>query len=184
MGRYSGERSALARRIPGIARLTLGLGLLLWVPSHGSSAAESRVQPRSPEALEAELTGRDVYERVLENRFSSYLQESVLVSGDRAGNDQETRLRMWFKSFRSRDGEARSGDLLSKTLVKYTHPFDIRHSGYLIINNLDRPSDQFVYLPSHRRVRRVNLRGEATSACPTPSWTACPASWSRRSPWS
>ncbi len=108
------------------------------------------------------LTGRDIYERVLANRFHSYIQESSLISGDEAGNKQETRLRMWFKSFRDPETkEPFNGTTLSKSIVKYLHPFDIRHSGYLVINNLDRPSDQFVYRASSRRVRRVNLRGEA-----------------------
>jgi len=110
--------------------------------------------------LEA-LDGREVYNRVLENRFDSYVQLSSLISGDRAGNDQETRLRMWFKSFRDGNRPESEPDTLSKTLVRYTYPFDIRHSGYLIINNEQRPNDQFVYLATNRRVRRVNLRGEA-----------------------
>jgi hypothetical protein len=36
----------------------------------------------------------------------------------------------------------------------------VRFTTYLIIDNRDRPNDQFVYLNSRRRVRRVNLRGE------------------------
>jgi hypothetical protein len=107
----------------------------------------------------AELTGEDIYARVLENRFDSYIQLSSLISGDRAGNDQETRMRMWFKSYRN--GDKPEPYTLSKTLVKYTHPFDVRHSGYLIINKDQLPNDQFVYLNTNRRVRRVNLRGEA-----------------------
>jgi hypothetical protein len=51
--------------------------------------------------------------------------------------------------------------VLSKTLVKYIDPFDVRYSGYLIINNHARLSDQFVYLATTRRIRRVNLRREA-----------------------
>ncbi|MCZ6463420.1 MAG: outer membrane lipoprotein-sorting protein, partial [Proteobacteria bacterium] len=125
-------------------------------PERGATALPAPAAPH-----EDRLSGRDIYERVLENRFASYIQESALISGDKAGNDQETRLRMWFKSFRDENGGPTEGDLLSKTLVKYTYPFELRHSGYLIINRLDRPNDQFVYLSSHRRVRRVNLRGEA-----------------------
>ena len=38
---------------------------------------------------------------------------------------------------------------------------DVRHLGYLVINKADGSEDQFVYRPSSRRVRRINLRGEA-----------------------
>jgi hypothetical protein len=51
--------------------------------------------------------------------------------------------------------------VLSKTLVKYVDPFDLRHSGYLIINHHARLNDQFVYLATSRRIRRANLRREA-----------------------
>ncbi len=130
--------------------------------SHSSSSPEdSGLAPVSYDSPDAQLSGRDIYEQVLENRFSSFIQRSALRSGDQAGNTQETRLRMWFKSFREDGQEPPAGGLLSKTLVKYTHPFDLRHSGYLVINNLDRPSDQFLYLASRRRVQRVSLRGEA-----------------------
>lgn len=107
----------------------------------------------------AGLTGKDIYERVLRNRFDAYIQTSSLVSGDRGGAEQQSRLRMTWKNFRENDEPTRG--VLSKTLVKYTHPFDLRFSGYLIVNNHQRHNDQFVYLNSSRRIRRVNLRGEA-----------------------
>lgn len=106
------------------------------------------------------LSGRDIYDRMLENRFDATAQKIRLVSGDRGGSEQESRMNVLWKSFRNDDGEARRG-VLSKTQIRYTHPFDLRFSGYLIINNRDRADDQFVYLASRRRVRRVSLRGEA-----------------------
>lgn len=134
--------------------------LLLWIAIHAATAAVAdpivRVATRSDEP-----NGRAIYERVLQNRFDSFLQRSSLVSGDRAGNEQQTRLDMWYRAFRDADGELEDGITVSKTVVRYTHPFDIRHSGYLVIQNLDRPSDQFVYRASRRRIQRVNLRKEA-----------------------
>lgn len=110
---------------------------------------------------DADLDGDEIYRRVLRNRFKAYTEASLLTSGDRGGNEHSSRLLMTWKSFR--DGRAdyipESG-ILSKTMVRYTEPFDLRDSGYLIINNNERPSDQFVYLSSYRRVRRVSLRGE------------------------
>jgi hypothetical protein len=146
--------------------LALGaLAAVLTWPSHAASPSRLEFgEVHSTGTFDpplSDLDGEAVYSRVLENRFDSYIQLSSLVSGDRAGNDQETRLRMWFQSYRNGDRLEGEPHALSKTLVKYTHPFDVRHSGYLIINNDQRPNDQFVYLATNRRVRRVNLRGEA-----------------------
>jgi hypothetical protein len=105
---------------------------------------------------DAHLSGQDIYERVVRNRFRSYIQDVALFSSDRGGSEQETRLTITWENFRKKEEDG----TLSKTVVRYTHPFDVRFSGYLIINNLDRPNDQFVYLASRRRIRRVNLRGE------------------------
>jgi hypothetical protein len=135
--------------------------VLLALP--GAAAADPSLLPAPthedavpPESL---LSGRDIYERVLANRFDSYVQNAALVSGDRGGAEQESRLTMTWKSFRDADDDP--GKILSKSLVKYTHPFDMRFSGYLIQNNHLRADDQFVYLASSRRIRRVNLRSEA-----------------------
>jgi outer membrane lipoprotein-sorting protein len=107
----------------------------------------------------AALSGRDIYQRVLDNSFESFIQESMLISGDRGGNAQESRFKMWFEDLRE-EGQPK-GSIIARSLVQYTHPFDIRHSGYLILSKLDDANDQFVYLSSQRRVKRVNLRGEA-----------------------
>lgn len=105
-------------------------------------------------------TAREIYEKVLDNRFERFRQSARLVSGNRADNAQESRMTVLWKSFRDAADEPVRG-VYSKTIVRYTHPFDLRHSGYLVINNAERKDDQFVYLNSRRRVRRVNLRGEA-----------------------
>jgi hypothetical protein len=106
------------------------------------------------------LSAETIYERVLDNRFRTFAQESRLVSADRAGRQQESRFSMKWRDFRDDSGDPTRG-ILSKTLVRYTHPFDLRHSGYLIQANHRRSYDQFVYYPSRRRVVRVNLRSEA-----------------------
>jgi hypothetical protein len=142
------------------ALLSTGPGAL--AESAAPAADVSSAAPALPDALppEAGLGGREIYERVLRNRFDAYVQVSALVSGDRGGAEQESRLRMMWRSFRDGDERPTRG-VLSKTLVRYTDPFDLRSSGYLIVSNHERPSDQFVYLASARRIRRVNLRGEA-----------------------
>jgi hypothetical protein len=112
----------------------------------------------NPDAL---LTGRDVYKRVLDNRFHTFIQTSSLISADRSGHEQITKFRMWFENFRDKSEKNKQSKVLSKSMVRYLEPFDLRHTGYLVINNQHRSNDQYVYLNSSRQVRRVNLRGEA-----------------------
>ena len=114
----------------------------------------------APTAFADGLTGHDIYSKIVENRFRSFSQESKLISADRAGRTQESRFDMRWQDFRDENGEALRG-ILSKTLVKYSHPFDIRHSGYLIQANKGRGNDQFIYYPSRRQVVRVNLRSQS-----------------------
>jgi hypothetical protein len=133
---------------PRAPRLAVALCLLAALPARASEDA----MPSD------DLSGREIYDRLLDNRFETYEQDTRLVSGDRSGNEQESRMTVVWKSFRE-DGEPRRG-VFSKTKIRYTHPFDLRFSGYLLINNSERSDDQFVYLASRRRIRRVNLRGE------------------------
>lgn len=137
---------------------TPGLSLLLLLAANAAAAepAASRVG----KVDDASLSGRDVYQCVVDNRFRSYVQDARLVSGDRGAATQESRLRMTWSSFRDDEDQPVNG-VLSKTIVRYTDPFDLRYSGYLVVNNDDRPNDQFVYLNARRQVRRVNLREEA-----------------------
>lgn len=148
MRERSGERWRPRMRLTRALALPVALALL------------PRVAAAGPPPPDPDLSGQDIYARVLANRFDSFSQESLLASGDEAGRVQETRLRMHFMDFRDAENQPRRG-VLSKTLVQYTHPFDLRHAGYLVIQNDRRESDQFVYLPARRQTVRVNLRGEA-----------------------
>ena len=146
---------------PALARCST-LVSALWLCAAAPAAAElaASVPPAGAEAAPADgLTGHQIYDRVVHNRFDSFRQRTRLVSGDRGGNEQESRMVVIWKSFRDGDGQPRKG-VISKSVIRYTHPFDLRSSAYLIINNQGEPDDQFMYLQSRRRVQRVNLRGE------------------------
>jgi len=136
-------------------------GLLLALPAIAASVEETPAPGAAaseavPAAAGDGLTGRDIYDRVLDNRFDSYLEEIAMHSGDRGGNVQNTKMELKYKNFRSE-----SDRILSKVIMKYHAPQDVRHLGYLVINKEDGSEDQFVYRPSSRRVQRINLRGEA-----------------------
>ena len=136
------------------------LGCVVIALLFASAAAAAETTARRVAKADAELSGRDVYQCVVNNRFRSYIQDARLVSGDRGAAVQESRLQMTWSSFRDEQEQAVKG-VLSKTIVRYTDPFDLRFSGYLVVNNDARPNDQFVYLNARRKVRRVNLREEA-----------------------
>lgn len=116
-------------------------------------AAEAPAAGADPHA---NLTGREIYDRQLENRFDLYEEDLQMQSGDRGGNTQLTEMQVRYMNFREE-----SKRILSKSIMKYQAPQDVRHLGYLVINKADGSEDQFIYRPSSRRVQRVNLRGEA-----------------------
>jgi len=136
--------------------------LFLFGVGLGISALADDVSPPQPDVgvpVTPELSGRDIYERVLANRHKAYFQKQQLVSMDAGGASYATEVWTRWKDGRGDDGKLKRG-VRSKTLAKYTKPNEVRGVGYLIIQKEGSPNDQFVYLPSARRVRRVNL-GEA-----------------------
>ena len=144
------------------AQLAARTAILLLVACAPALAAGDAVQKASAPAAvdDSKLTGQDIYDRVLRNRFESFSQDTQLISGDRGGRQQESRLHLIWQSFRDEKGQPTRG-VVSKTLVKYDYPYDVRFAGYLVISNHERINDQFVYYPSRRKVVRVNLRSEA-----------------------
>jgi hypothetical protein len=128
--------------VPRLASIALLLTLIC-----GPLAAEP--------ALDSALDADTIYARVLDNRFEASVQEIELISGDRIGREQMIRIQMLWRRYPTREES-----VLSRTLIRYLDPGDVRGAGYLVINKRDQPDDQFVYLPSSRRTRRVSLRGE------------------------
>jgi hypothetical protein len=137
------------------ARAAALLLVLAALPSPVLAAAREDAQTG-----DAALSGSDIYQRVIQNRFRSFNQDMTLASGDRGGNEQHTQLRMTWQDWRDAEDKAVDG-FFSKTLVRYSEPFDLRYTSYLVIHKDQPPNDQFVYLPSRRKVRRVNLRAES-----------------------
>ncbi len=154
--------------MPSVPRWAAAAGLALGAALAGAAAA-GPAEDSTPGAAAkpaakarpagAELSGDDIYRRVLDNRFRSFHQETTLVSGDRGGNEQTTKLRMTWQDWRDEQDQA-VGGFYSKTLIVYSAPFDLRYTAYLVIQKESPPNDQFIYLPSKRRVRRANLRSE------------------------
>jgi hypothetical protein len=136
----------------------LPLCALLFLPATAPAEAPAEFIPIVPHTAADGLDGDAIYRRMLENRFATYVQKLTLVSGDAAGSSHEVQIALRYKS--DRDAGA---NVISRTLAKYSAPQDVRHLGYLVINKRDGPDDQFIYRPSTRRVRRINVRGEAVA---------------------
>ncbi len=149
------------------APVVAGLGLIAALgaagPVRGDDLGPSREEIGDALPEGAALTGRQIYERFLRNRLHSAVQHQTVVSKDPGGNHQFTRFWVQYKDYTSDrfagDRSEVGPEIKSKTLVKFNDPPDMRHTGYLMITNRDRSSDQFVYRPSDRRVRRVRLEG-------------------------
>ena len=149
-----------ARKLRPAALLWLLLPVFAVAPAPALADEVDSGWPEDALPVDALLTGEEIYRRVLQNRLKAYEQDSRIVSGDRGGSEQQSSLTIQFRSFKDDNDEPVDG-VHSKTRLEYTEPFDLRHTAYLVIDKDDATNDQFVYLPTYRRIRRVNLRGEA-----------------------
>ncbi len=104
------------------------------------------------------LTGREIFDRFLDNRLHSAIQWQTVISRDPAGNEQRSRFWVRWKDYRDENKRPVAG-VLAKTLVKFSEPGDMRQTGFLMVVNDDRSNDQFIWTPSTNRVRRVRLSG-------------------------
>ena len=140
----------------GVFFTSLAAALALASASGANEPQEPAVAVPAPaEAVDPadSLSGEEIYDLVLSNRFQSYDQSLQMTSGDRGGNFEVVKMEVKYKSFRKKDKK-----ILSKSIALYKAPQDVRHMGYLVVNKKTGKDDQFVYRPSSRRVRRVNLR--------------------------
>ena len=144
--------------LPGLRVASPVLLLLLLALDPSRIARADGGAPALP-GLDPTLSARAIYERVLANRFQASAQELALVSADRSGRQQPLRVQMLWRRYEPGSPEA-DGDVLSRTLIRYLEPADLRGTGYLIINKTETPDDQFMYLRSLRRSRRINLRSQ------------------------
>jgi hypothetical protein len=100
---------------------------------------------------------REIFRRYLETRPRAGVQHQRIVSRDPGGNEQVTRSWLRWEDERVREGEA-PGGVIGKTLVRFTDPFDVRDTAYLVFWNRDGSAEQFVYRRIDRKVRHVRMR--------------------------
>jgi hypothetical protein len=103
----------------------------------------------------ADPSGREIFERVLDNAFKGSFQKERLVS-KKPGHPDRT-VEFWVRWKDNRDEEGRPKDgVWFRSLIKYTSPGDLRDLGYLINWKLYPPHDLFMYVPQIGRVHRLN----------------------------
>lgn len=110
-----------------------------------------------------ELSGKEIYQRMLDNRLRSSHAEQRFVSTDPGGDVQELRFWSRFKDYRVEGGADPSG-IVSKTMMKFTYPNDKRDSGYLFIERHRQENDGYHYSPRRERVARVDTSRETIFA--------------------
>jgi hypothetical protein len=165
-GGHFGDKSPVnrLRRTPRAAAIRIAFVLMTAVSLPNATASEGR-DSKSPAAAEVEdaipeggsLTGREIYERFLENKFRESYQELHVESRDPGGNSQTTRFAISLQDHRDEQGNPDKG-VNAKMLVEVSDPFDMRHTAYLMIAKEPGPDDEFAYRPSSRRVQRVDLK--------------------------
>ena len=166
---FFGDRFRASCRVLSIAALAAGA-----IPWSGPAHADApRVELPTPEEVEAalpagaSLTGREIWQRFLANRFRSATAMLHITSVDPGGGAQETLLRVRWKDFRV-EGEA-VDSVIGKTWVRFEEPFDLRSFSYLGITRRGEPDLHFIYRErddptqesplASRRVRRIRLDG-------------------------
>ena len=148
----------LSRATPGRLAAASLVVLAWWLAGpFASVAAADDYTPVEEWQGEDGLSGNDIYDRVIDNRFDASTQLLSMSSKDRGSHRQYVELEV--KYMRGAEGS----DVTSRSIAKYTRPIDLLHMGYLVINKRTGPNDQFVYRPSTRNVRRINARTEAIS---------------------
>jgi hypothetical protein len=146
----------------------LAFALVCALPLHGragdvQAARESVKLPTEKQVEDAipegqSLTGREIFDKFLDNRLRTCVQWQTVVSRDPGGSEQRSRFWVRWKDYRDKNKKPVDG-VIAKTLVKFTEPEDMRQTGYLMVVNADRSNDQFTWSPSTGKVRRVRLRG-------------------------
>jgi hypothetical protein len=107
----------------------------------------------------AEMTGRDIYSKFLDNKIHAFKQYQEVVSRDPGGNEQTTKFWVRWKDFRDEDRNPDRDGIEAKSLIRVTAPIDVRNTAYLIVQKADNATEQWVYQPSQRKTRRVKLAG-------------------------
>jgi hypothetical protein len=156
-------RHATAALAPMLAIVTLftaiGFAASNREPSEGGAGVVQADARPLVEEFEnpAALSGREIYKRLLANKYRRGVQKLKIISSDPGGSEQTTVFEASLEDHRDETGDPVDG-LNASVLIEVSSPFDMRHTTYLMVSKEPGPDDEFIYQPSNRRVRRVDLK--------------------------
>ena len=104
-------------------------------------------QPLTAEAIARRVQDRDT------GRDSRTSMRMTLI--DRHGRSRERALSLASIRGRGTPGAAPNAPEGDRLLIRFTHPNDIRGTGFLVWEHPDTEDERFLYLPSLGRVRRI-----------------------------
>ncbi len=134
--------------------MLMAVFVFAWTPTLAGASSEGEAVG----VENAKLTGHEIYRRLLRNKYQRGVQELEIVSTDPGGSEQTTAFVASLEDHRD-DNEQPTEGRNASLLIEVTRPFDMRHTRYLMIAKEPGPDDEFIYQPSDRLVRRVDLKG-------------------------
>ncbi|MBM4334695.1 MAG: outer membrane lipoprotein-sorting protein [Deltaproteobacteria bacterium] len=99
-------------------------------------------------------SGREIYQRVIDNKLETAYFEHRMSSTDPGGSVQNLAFWSRFKDLRA-PGSAPKGAVISKTVMKFTDPYDKRDTAYLFIERKGTEDEGFHYSRKRERVTRI-----------------------------
>jgi len=106
------------------------------------------------------ISGREIYQRVLDNKLDTSYMEHRIVSTDPGGSIQNLYFWSRFKDLRTPDA-APAGAVISKTVMKFTAPYDKQDTAYLFIERKGDEDEGFHYSRKRTRVTRISPAKES-----------------------
>ena len=107
----------------------------------------------APPANDA-ISGREIFQRVIDNKLNTSYLEHRMLSTDPGGSVQTLTFWSRFKDLRTPE-TAPPGTVISKTVMKFTDPFDKRDTAYLFIEKRGTEDEGFHYSRRRTRVTRI-----------------------------
>lgn len=138
-------------RIRTLPLLVSGLILLLAATAHAADDA-------LPDG--AGPSGREIYQRVIDNKLDTAYMEHRIVSTDPGGSVQNLYFWSRFRDLRTPDA-APDGAVISKTVMKFTAPYDKQDTAYLFIERKGAEDEGFHYSRKRARVTRISPAKES-----------------------
>jgi outer membrane lipoprotein-sorting protein len=106
------------------------------------------------------IPAREIYQRVIDNKLDTSYMEHRIVSTDPGGSVQNLYFWSRFKNLRTRDA-APVGTVISKTVMKFTAPYDKQDTAYLFIERKGTEDEGFHYSRKRTRVTRISPAKES-----------------------